>query len=266
MKRIKKVKCFIKNDEKATRIAKKLLKLLEENQFEIDDKKYDLGIAIGGDGTFLHMVKDASFNSNTFYVGMNAGTLGFAQEFSIDEMKEFIECLKDGYFSYEKIGIGEVEIFTNDGSHKVYCLNEIAIRDKELNATGLDVLVDDSLLENYKGDGLIVTTSFGSTAYNLSFGGSIVYNDLHTLQITPIAPINNEKYRALKNSVIVPSQKVIHLIPTEKENNYVITIDGDNHYYQNILKVNIVIRNKTIRVIRKKDYNFIKKVNDKFLK
>ncbi len=265
MKKIKKIKCFIKNTPKANKIANQLLTLLEDNQFEISDKKYDLGIAIGGDGTFLHMVKDASFNSNILYVGMNAGTLGFAQEFSIDEIASFIECLKKGFYSSEKIGIGEVEIVTKNEVKKLYCLNEVAIRDRELNAIGLDVLIEEQLLENYKGDGLIITTSFGSTAYNLSFGGSIVYNDLHTLQITPIAPIHNEKYHTLKNSIIVPSKKMISLLPSCKDNDLVITIDGDNYYYQDIVSVNIVVLDKTIKVIRKKDYSFIKKVNEKFL-
>lgn len=265
MKRIKKIKCFIKNDKKAKVIAKKVIDILEENHFEIVDDNYDLGIAIGGDGTFLHMIRDASFNSNRLYVGIHAGTLGFAQEIHLKEMEQFIECLKKQEYKYEKIGVGEVEIMEDASSTHAYFLNEITIREKELNTLQAKVFIDNCLLENYVGDGLLVSTSFGSTAYNLSFGGSVVYNDLHTLQITPIAPINNEKYRTLTNSLIIPSEKVITIIPNSQAEDFILTIDGENRICH-ISQINITIHHKVIKVIRKKEYNFIEKVNDKFLK
>ena len=130
----------------------------------------------------------------------------------------------------------------------------------------LDCYVDDSLLENYVGDGILVATSFGSTAYNLSFGGSIVPHNLHTLQITPIAPLSNKSYRSLMNSLVIPSNKNISFFPIQESKNLLLSIDGDNYFYNDIEKINVFIHNKNIRVIRKMDYNFIRKINDKFLK
>lgn len=111
----------------------------------------------------------------------------------------------------------------------------------------------------------MVSTSFGSTAYNLCFGGSIVFNTFHTLQITPVAPLNSKAYRNLTNSVIVPDNMVITLVPKRNNGNLILTIDGDNNFYEGVISIETVI-NRTIKVLRMKDYNFIQKINDKFLK
>ena len=86
------------------------------------------------------------------------------------------------------------------------------------------------------------------------------------MQITPIAPLNNKSYHSLINSVIVPSNKVVKLIPIRNKEDLVITIDGDNNFYNNVLKIETSMNQKSIKVIRKEDYNFIQKINDKFIK
>ena len=260
-----KVKLFVNNNIKSKKVEKEVIESLEKHHFKIVEEDYEVAIAIGGDGAFLRMVKEANFNKDVLFVGINAGTLGFAQEIGLEEIDDFVENLKKGNYDYEEIGIEEIKVITKEETNKFHALNEIVIRDEELNTTGLDVYVNNVLLEEYIGDGLLVATSFGSTAYNLSFGGSIVYNTFHTLQITPIAPLNNKSYRNLMNSVVIPSNKVITLIPT-KDKDLMLSIDGDNKFYNQVEKIDISIKNQTIKVIRKKDYNFIQKINDKFLK
>lgn len=266
MKKINKVKLFINNNIKSRKVAKELVEVLKKKKFQIVDDDFDLGIAIGGDGSFLRMVKDCNFNNEIFYVGVNAGTLGFAQDISVDEIGDFVANLSRGEYTYEEIGVQEVLIVTNTSTSKMFSLNEIVIRDEALNTTSLDILVDDIFLEHYTGDGILIATSFGSTTYNLSFGGSFVYNTFNTLQITPIAPLNNKSYHGLTNSVIIPSNKIIKLVPKRNNGNLIVTIDGDNKFYNNVTKIETSMRTQTIKIIRKKDYNFIRKINEKFLK
>ena len=136
---------------------------------------------------------------------------------------------------------------------KFYSLNEIVVREKGLNTLKLDVYIDNYLLEKFAGDGILVATSFGTTAYNLSFGGSIVYNTFHSLELTTIA-----------NSIVFPQHKNITLVPN-KTNNLIVTVDGINNVYDEVDKIETVIKDKTIKCLRNKDYNFIKKVNEKFI-
>ena len=267
MKKINKVKLFINNNLKSRKAAEEIKKELINNKFQLVEEDFDLGIAVGGDGSFLRMVTNSNFNSECYYVGINAGTLGFAQDISLEEIKPFIKSLSKENINYDKIGIGEVEvIFKNKTINKFNIVNEIVIRNEELNTLHANVFVDESLLEKYVGDGLLIATSFGSTAYNLSFGGSIVFNTFDTLQLTPIAPLNNKSYRNLINSVIIPSNKIITIEPNTNDNNLLITVDGKNTFLNEVEKIKVVINNKTINIIRKKDYDFIKKVNEKFIK
>lgn len=263
---MKKVKLFVNNNEKSLEVAKTIKEKLEKKNFKIVEEDYEIAIAIGGDGSFLRMIKETAFNEDCIYVGINAGTLGFAQEINLDEIGEFIKSLEQEDYKIEEIGIAEIEIKTPDSISKQLSLNEIVIRDLELNTANLRIAVEQVLLENYVGDGILISTSFGSTAYNLSFGGSIVYNTFHTLQITPIAPLNNKSYRNLMNSVIIPSNNEVTVSPENRTKDLLITIDGDNNEYKNVEEVSVKAEGRTIKVFRKKDYNFINKINNKFLK
>lgn len=262
---MKTVKLFVNNNEQSQQVASLVTKKLQSANFTLVDTDYDLAIAIGGDGSFLRMIKNSNFNTECLYVGINAGTLGFAQEVNINEIDNFIEDLKTKDFKIEDIGVQEIEITAADTVSKHLALNEVVIRDIDLNTVNLSIQIEDQLLENFVGDGMLISTSFGSTAYNLSFGGSIVYNTFHTLQLTPIAPLNNKSYRNLLNSVIIPDNKIIILTPINRSKDLLITIDGDNNSYKDVKKIETT-QTRTVQILRMKDYNFIKKINDKFLK
>lgn len=266
MKEIKKVRLFVNHNIKSRQVERETREVLLRENFEITESDdFDLGIAIGGDGSFLRMVNESNFHNDALYVGINAGTLGFAQDISIEEINSFVNSIKAGNFFYEEIGIQEVKIQSREGITTFQSLNEIVLREEELNTIHLDVLIDGVLLENFVGDGILISTSFGSTAYNLSYGGSIVDNAFDTLQITPIAPMSNKTYHSLTNSLVIPSTKKITIIPKQNCNNMLITTDGRNSFYTEVSKIETSITSH-IHLIRKKDYNYIKKINDKFIK
>ena len=100
----------------------------------------------------------------------------------------------------------------------------------------------------------------------MSLGGSIVYNTFHTLQITPIAPLNSKAYRNLLVPVIVPQDKIISLVPSVEKRDLIIIIDGEKQSYYNVNKIDTFVDKKTIKIVRMTDYNFAKKICDKFVK
>lgn len=260
------VKIFCNENEKSSKVREEVISKLESNGFNIVDEEYEIGVAIGGDGSFLRMVRSANFNSEVFYIGINTGTLGFAQEVSVDNLDDFIYKLKNDMFKVEEISIGEVLVNSKSKEDKYFILNDITVRDKLLNTCKMNICIDDAKFESFAGDGILISTSFGSTAYNLSFGGSIVYNTLHTLQITSIAPLNSKVYSSLINSLVIPQYKDICIKPLNEKRDLIVTIDGENIYYDDVNYINVSLKDKTIKCLREKDYNFISKVNDKFLK
>ncbi len=261
---IKKIWLFSNNDEKSIKISEEIKEKLILSGYIID-KNPDLAIAIGGDGAFLRMIKKTNFDSNMFYVGINTGTLGFLQEVKTSEIDYFINALKTNDFKVEEVGIQETEIKTSENIDKFLSLNEIVIRNRNLKATKLNIKINGDLLEKFVGDGILIATSTGSTAYNLSYGGSIVYNTFNSLQITPIAPINSKVYRNLFNSVIIPDHKKIIIEPEEKKKDLILTVDGVVHYYNNVEEIKTEIKDKTIKCLRLKHYNFPTKINEKLL-
>lgn len=263
---LKTYKIFSNRDAKAVEIASNLRKSLNENEFKENEDYFELGIAIGGDGSFLRMVKQCKFNPRIFYVGVNAGTLGFLQEIKPNKIDDFIEKLKANHYKIEEVGVQETTVnYGENETDKFYSLNEIVIREKDLNTAFLNVKINDILLEKFVGDGLLISTSSGSTAYNLSFGGSIVYNGLHTLQITPIAPLHSKVYKSLRNSIIIPEDKEIRIKCEKAKNNLLLSVDGENKVFDNVEFMTTKISSRKINCLRLSKYDYTKVINEKFL-
>ena len=260
---IKKVRLFINDNDKSNETALILKNKLLGNGFIISESDFDLGISVGGDGSFLRMIKSSDFNSNPLYVGVNSGTLGFLQEVKIDKIDEFIYELKNEKYIIEEIGIQETRINRKSETTVLYSLNDIVIRDKDLRALKCNIKIDGNVIEDFIGDGILVATSTGSTAHNLSYGGSIVYNTFSSLQITPMAPINSSAFKTLSNSIIIPDKKVITLTPQNSD--VIVTIDGKNNFYNDIINIETVIDNKKIKFLRFSYYNFPQKINEKLI-
>lgn len=261
---INRVKIFANKNNESLSLKNKVIAYLAKYHFEVVEENYDLGIAIGGDGSFLRMLKQTNFNSQTYYVGINSGTLGFLQEIKPNEVELFIARINNNDFKLDEISIQETIIETKKETFKLMSLNEIVIRDKDLNTVKLEITVNDNLLENFIGDGILVSTSIGSTAYNLSFGGSIVYSQLHTLQITLIAPLNSKVYRSLINSVIIPeNQKIV--IKSNYNKNLIVSIDGTNQIYKNVNYITTLVGDKKIFCLRMNEYNYSNIIHEKFL-
>lgn len=262
---IKNIKLFVNDNKKSFQVAKLVKDKFNNNGFSVVDNDYDLAVAVGGDGSFLRMVKSNNFNGDTYYVGINSGTLGFMQEVKVDEIDKFINEIKNNEFVVDNIGIQETDVIYDGGKSKFYSLNEIVIRDNDfrLLKAGISVNNEFCLLENFVGDGILIATSSGSTAHNLSYGGSIVFPNFSTLQITPLGPINSKSYRTLFNSVIIPDHHKIIIKPVNK--NLMVTIDGENNSYQDVENINTIVANKKIKVLRFSHYNFPQKINEKLL-
>lgn len=263
---IKKIRLFV-NEQKpdAFKIAKMVEEEFLKNGFIIDEEDYDLGIAIGGDGSFLNMVRNTNFDSKPYYVGINAGTLGFMQEVKPNEINKLIKEILDEKYKTDEIGIQETTIITDDNKYNFYSLNEIIVKEPEDKVINIDVKIDNDLLEKYTGDGLLIASSYGSTAQNLSYNGSIVYPTFSTLQITPMGPVNSKVYRALPNSVIVPSNSLITLLSNSIHRRYSINIDGVRKVFNDVISIETTVKDKIIKVLRFSHYNFPQKINEKIL-
>ncbi len=260
---------IIYNDNKMSIItANKLKEKLEAIGFKIAptyDYNAELNICIGGDGAFLRAVHNYSF-PNIPFVGINTGHLGFFQELSPENLDRFIEAYLNRNYTIEEIYLVEAIICTRTSCIELIGINEIVIKGIESKVIHLDVSIADNYLERFSGDGLIISTPTGSTAYNYSAGGSIIFPTLKVLQMTPLSPITSKVYRSLTTSAIVHHDMIIKVNPEYRdENSILIVVDGIQHTYDNIIEVNLKLSDMTINKLALDPNYFWWNLKDKFI-
>ena len=227
----------------------KLIQVLKKKGFAPTTKfsnNAELTICVGGDGAFIKAVHKNNFPQIP-HVGINTGHLGFFQEISPDNMEKFVDDYINGNYSVEELKLIGAEVFTKNKNFILTALNEIVLKAQHSKMIHTHVFVNRNHVEKFSGDGILVSTPAGSTAYNYSSGGAIVYPSLDILQMTPISPVNSAAYRSLSSPVIVPGNHVISLVPEKRyTNSSLILVDGNEFSFSNLKKVNLRMSNKSI--------------------
>jgi len=149
----------------------------------------DILIILGGDGTLLHVAEKAAFHSIPI-LGINLGSLGFLTELAEHEAREALDEILNGPVIVENRMMLKTRIIRQNETEKYrLSLNEVAVsKDAVDRLLHLSTSADGMHITSYKADGLLFSTPTGSTAYNLSAGGPLVYPGLPSILVTPICP------------------------------------------------------------------------------
>ncbi len=260
---------IISNKNYESRKTKKnLIYKLKQNGFSTPEK-YDpnasLNICIGGDGAFLRAVHRNAFPEIPF-VGINTGHLGFFQELQPNEIDKFISMYLAKAYKVEKVCMVDAKVCTKKKCYYLTGVNEIVIKGVKSKVIHIEMFIDDNHLQRFSGDGLIVSTPSGSTAYNFSAGGSIVYPSISSLQITPLAPINSSAYRSLPNSIIVAGESIIKIKPELRyENSILVVNDGMEFKYDSIEEVHLTLSDKHVNKLTFSKDTYWNNLKTKFL-
>lgn len=260
---------IISNYNRPSKETSKLLReKFEEKGFKVPEKydnKAELNICVGGDGAFLRAVHRFKFPRIPF-IGVNTGHLGFFQEIVPSEVDDFIDNYVNHRYSIEEIFLIKARIKTNNKTFTLHGVNEIVIRGIRSKVVHLKVFIQNNHLENFCGDGLIISTPVGSTGYNFSGGGSVVYPSLKTLQLTPLAPINSKAYRSLGNSAIIPGDINITIKPEYRyENSILLIVDGVEYKYNDIRRIDFSMPTRTISRLNFNEDMYWTNLKSKFL-
>lgn len=268
MNRTRIINVIANNNLESKKTSLELSNKLTDRGFTVKDK-YDknaeLNICIGGDGSFLRAVHKNRFPSIPF-VGINTGHLGFFQEILPQDIDIFINKYINKDYMMEELLLVDAEVCTNEKCYYLSGVNEIVVKGARSKVIHLDVYIDGNHLENFCGDGMIISTPSGSTAYNFSVGGSIIYPSLSTLQVTPLAPISSDAYRSLQNSVVVPGDSIVNLkLENRYTNSTLIVNDGVEFRYENIDHINFKVSDKKIYKLRFDNNMYWNNLKSKFL-
>lgn len=187
-----------------------------------DPSAIDFLVTLGGDGALLRGARWAG-PAGTPVLGVNLGRLGFLTTVTLEEMEEALDRIAGGEFVIDERMALEVEVEnTEDATGPLYALNDAVMhRGGLVRVVHLRVWLDDEEVGLYRGDGVIVATPTGSTAYSLSAGGPISDPRLDAIVITPICPHT----LAVRPLVLRASARIIIEVVSSPED-LILTIDG----------------------------------------
>ncbi len=264
----RKITIFANEDSYSQEIRKLLRRKLQQSGFTVPKQftpDAELIVSIGGDGAFLRTLHKYNFPHIPFF-GINTGHLGFFQEIHPEELDEFVFLYKQGRYHIQNLKTVKATVEEDGGQVDYQGLNEITIKGDRSATIHLNISIGNSFIERFSGDGILVCTPAGSTAYNYSLGGSIVDPRLSILQITPIAPMNTTAYRSFTSSVVLPEELIVTIHPELREGiGFLITSDGLEHRHTNIRRIRLGFSETEVLLMRFEHYDFWTKVKTKFL-
>jgi len=229
----------------------------------VDDyRKANIIASVGGDGTFLQAVRKSGFRNDCLYIGINSGDQqSLYSDFHIDDLEGMVEAFSNENTEVRRYPTIEVVI---DDEPPFYCLNECTVRSSIVKTFELDVCIDDFHFETFRGDGIVISTPTGSTAYNKSIGGAVVDPLLPSFQVTELASLNNNQYRTLGTSFILSGNHSLTLVI--RRNHFpIVSMDNEALAISRVEKVHVKLSNKQIKTIKLKNNSFWHKVQRTFL-
>lgn len=227
--------------------------LPHENELDML-KGLDLLLSIGGDGTFLSSARLACY-ADVPVLGINAGRFGFLTEIRCEELDGIMgRILSKDYHIEERRMI--TASFQLDGRKREYIgLNDLVIHRQALSRIiSLDTYLNEKHIATYEGDGLIISTPTGSTAYNLSAGGSIVHPDVDCLLLTPVCP-----HTLNIRPMIIPPDSQLKVVARFSGILTDVNLTFDGQRSANILEeepINIAYSDLRCRLVRLEDEDF----------
>ncbi len=216
-------------------------------------------IVIGGDGTMLRAAAGLGEHDIPL-LGINLGTIGFLTEVEVTNLYNALDRLMVKDYSLEKRMM--IEGMLKGKSYK--SLNDVVItRAGFSRIIGLNIYVNDELLDTYEADGVIVSTPTGSTGYNLSAGGPIVSPKSKAIVVTPISP-----HSLTSKSIVFDSEDVIRIEIVKKrktqETEAIVSFDGSNSEELSAGDIIVVKKaKKEIELVKLYDMNFYRVLRDK---
>jgi len=235
----------------AERLIKRSLISVESAKKKSTDcpsKTATMILSIGGDGTLLHTAYEVVGTSGVPILGINLGYLGFLADVESSRIQDAFQLLLTGQYNIE-----ERNALSVLGPCTGWALNDIVItRQPAGGLAAIDVFIDGTRLNRYWGDGLIIATPTGSTAYSLAVGGPIVMPGSNVVIVSPVAP-----HSLTVRPIVLPANSTLTLQLASKSADCTIALDGRTFPLSNKEdSFTICLADHSIRLVRLNDSDY----------
>ncbi len=219
----------------------------------------DMLVSIGGDGTLISVVR-RSYPYGKPILGINMGRLGFLTDVRQDEVEAFVQKLKAGEYRIDSRLMLEGELSSPKGTQRFFAFNEAIVTRRPISGMiHVKASIGEEPFNTYFGDGLIVATPTGSTAYNISAGGPVVYPYSKNMILTPICA-----HSLTQRPLVLPSEFEVELEMLEGEFANIV-VDGQeimDFGYGDRLRLKVAERPALL--VHKKEHNYFQVLREKF--
>jgi len=185
----------------------------------------DVAVVLGGDGTILNFAS-VSAGTDTPILGINLGNMGFLSDVDLAEMEIMLEKFKNGDYITDERFMIEAAVSRKDGETETFiALNDVVFsRASYKRMVAFDILLDGKYVASYNGDGVVVATPTGSTAYSMSAGGPVADPSLDIFLITPICA-----HTFSAKPLVVPGKSEIQIRFCDTfDDMSILTVDGQS--------------------------------------
>lgn len=229
--------------------------VFEDYNFDVD-----YVISMGGDGTFLKAASRVGAK-DTPIIGVNMGRLGFLADVLPGEIEVALDSLYAGECQIEEHTVLQLEAEGGVLAGNPFALNDIAVLKRDdASMISIRTQVDGEFLVTYQADGLIVTTSTGSTAYNLSNGGPIIIPQSSSLCLTPVAP-----HSLNIRPVVINDTAEITLDVESRSHNFLVAIDGRSERMTEGTRLVIRKAAHTIKIVKQRNQRYFSTLREKLM-
>jgi NAD+ kinase len=255
-----------RGDRLSDTLKHKMKSYLTDFELQYDAKDPDIVVSIGGDGTLLHAFHNYRHRlSETAFVGMHTGHLGFYADWVPEEVEKLVIHIAKTPIQIIEYPLIEVIVrYQDEKKEQVHlAMNECTVKSVE-GSLVMDVNIKGERFETFRGDGLCLSTPSGSTAYNKALGGAILHPSLEAFQIAEMASINNRVFRTIGSPLILPKHHTCLLKPL-KEMELQISIDHLSGFHDNVKSIQCRVAEERVRFARFRPFPFWKRVRDAFV-
>lgn len=230
----------------------------------VEDERFvsesDLIVVLGGDGTMISTARLIG-DADVLVLGINYGSLGYLTDFRIEEMFPALEAIFRGEYDVDRRVMLHAEHWRDDqmlATGRV--LNDVVINKAALaRIIEIDVNLNGLFVNSFRADGLIVSTPTGSTAYNLSAGGPIIYPSMNAVVLTPICP-----FTLTNRPIVIPDDAIIELKLQKENEGVVLTLDGQiGHTIRELDRVIIRKSRATFNLVQPPNRNYFDVLRNK---
>lgn len=186
----------------------------------------DLIVVLGGDGTMISTSRLIG-DGDILVLGVNYGSLGYLTDFRIEEMFPAIDSIIAGNYEIDRRVMLDAELWRNDKMiERGRVLNDVVVNKAALaRIIEIEVTLNGLFVNTFRSDGLIIATPTGSTAYNLSAGGPIIYPSMNAVVLTPICP-----FTLTNRPIVIPDGAEIEVKLLNEHEGVVLSLDGQTGY------------------------------------